>query len=66
MSKIKSKLCDDLIKYDLVKPYYVINHSFTDNGERDLDKVIISKDNILPCLTTRPDILGVVIDEQET
>ena len=29
-----------------------------------LENLIVSTDGIFPCLTTRPDTLGVVIDEE--
>lgn len=58
---IKQKVINELIKKGIIKPYFVINHSYTDNGERDLNRLIIAKDNISPCLTTRPDTLGMGI-----
>ena len=33
-------------------------------GGRDINNLIVSTDGIFPCLTTRPDTLGVVIDEE--
>lgn len=60
-SEIKSKLCNDLISNNLVKEFDVIEHSFTDGGGRDIKKLIVSTNNIFPTLTTRPDVLGVVV-----
>ena len=46
-----------------VKEFDVINHSYTDSGERVVSKTIISTNGIFPTITTRPDTLGVVVDE---
>ena len=54
---------NNLIKSGLVKPFYVVEHSYTDNGGRDLENLIVSTDGIMPCMTTRPDCLGVVVYE---
>lgn len=51
MNKIKKKIVNDILSSGLVKPYDIIEHSYTDG--------------VLPSMTTRPDTLGVVIDEQE-
>lgn len=59
-SKLKTDICNELIAKNKVKPFYVINHSYTDNGVRDIEKIIITKNGIMPTITTRPDILGVV------
>ena len=56
---IKKKVINDLLKSGLVKPYDVVEHSYTDNGKRELKNLIVSKDGIFPCMTTRPDCLGV-------
>lgn len=66
MSKIKKDFVNSLLASGLLKPYYVIDHSYTDGGMRERERAIISTDNILPCITTRPDTMGVVvIDEEE-
>lgn len=52
-----------LIQSGLAKPFYVIEHSYTDNGNRELESLIVSTDGIMPCMTTRPDCLGVVVYE---
>lgn len=63
MKNIKTELCIRVLTSGCVKPYDVIVHSYTDGGTRDLDRVIVSTNGIMPALTTRPDILGVVVDE---
>ena len=62
---IKTKTINELLKCGLVKPYDIINHSYTDGGGRMLENLIVSTNGIFPCLTTRPDTLGVVVNEQE-
>lgn len=62
---IKIKTINELLKSKLVKPYDIINHSYTDGGGRMLENLIVSTNGIFPCLTTRPDTLGVVVNEQE-
>lgn len=68
---MKQKLCNDLIKNGVVKENYVINHSYTNglngknpNSRQTLDDYIETTDNSSPCLTTRPDTLGVVVREE--
>lgn len=57
---------NDILSSGLVKPYDIIEHSYTDGGERDIGKLIKSTDGVLPSMTTRPDTMGVVvIDEEE-
>ena len=65
MNKIKKKIVNDILSSGLVKPYDIIEHSYTDGGERDISRLVKSTDGVLPSMTTRPDTLGVVIDEQE-
>ena len=67
---MKEKLCDALIENDIVKENYVVNHSYTNglngknpNSRVKLEDYIETTDNTSPCLTTRPDTLGVVIKE---
>ena len=62
---IKAKIINDLIQSGLLKPYYVVEHSYTDNGERNLERLIVSTNGIFPCLTTRPDTLGIVKEANE-
>ena len=62
---IKTKTCNEFIKSGFAEPYVVIDHSYTDGGGRDMEKLIESKDNICPCLTTRSDTLGVVVIYEE-
>lgn len=63
--KLKRKLCNYLIMNNLVKPYQVINHSYSSNrmggGYAKHDKHI----NICPTLDTRCDCLGVVVYERD-
>ena len=63
-SKIKADLCHQLISLGKVKEFDVIEHSFTDNGQRDLDRLVVSKDGIFPTLTTRPDCLGIAVKKK--
>ena len=57
---IKKKVINNLLDSGLVQPYDVIEHSYTDNGKRDLEDLIVSQDGVFPCMTTRPDCLGAV------
>lgn len=65
---MKTKLCNYLIENGVVKENYVINHSYTNgltgknpNSRQTLEDYIETTDNSSPCLTTRPDTLGVVV-----
>ncbi len=63
---LKEKLCDDLIESGTVKGGEIINHSYTNsekkqNSRLELENFIERTDGIMPTLTTRPDILGVVV-----
>lgn len=58
MKNLKKELCENLIKGGYVKLYDVVEHNYTDNGTRDLLKLIISTNGILPSMTTRPDTMG--------
>ena len=66
MNKIKTQVVRKILNSGLVKPYDVVEHSYTDNGKRELKNLIVSKDGIFPCITTRPDTLGVVIINEKT
>ena len=60
-SQLKAELCHQLISQHKVKEFDVIEHSFTDNGTRNIDKLVVSTDGIFPTITTRPDCLGIVV-----
>lgn len=60
-SKIKNKLSRNLLENGKVKEFDVINHSYTDSGERVISKTIISTNGIFPTITTRPDTLAIVV-----
>lgn len=62
MNKIKTKIVKQLLDSGLLKPFDVVEHSYTDNGSRDLSRLIISTNGILPAMTTRPDTMGVVVE----
>ena len=64
-SKLKSKLSKKLLESGKVKDFDVIEHSFADNGDRDIDRLIVSTDGIFPTITTRPDVLGVVVNDKD-
>lgn len=64
-SKIKSDLCKQLLSQGLVKLYDVVEHSYTDGGGRNIERLVVSTNGIFPCITTRPDTLGVVVDEEK-
>ena len=64
MKHIKTKVIKELLNSGLVKPYDIVEHSYTDNGARDLTKLVVSTNGIFPCITTRPDTLGVVIENE--
>lgn len=62
---IKRKICNEFVKSPYATPYCVIDHSRTDNGTRDLKNLIETNNGIAPCLTTRGDILGIVIEDMK-
>ena len=64
MKKIKTKIVKQLLDSGLVKPFDVVEHSYTDNGSRDLTRLIVSTNGIFPAMTTRPDCLGVVVENE--
>lgn len=57
---IKKKVINKLLDSGLLQPYDVIEHSYTDNGKRGLENLVVSKNGVFPCMTTRPDCLGTV------
>lgn len=66
---MKEILCDELVKQNVVKRGYIINHSYTNglcgknpNSRQTLEDYIESKNGIMPTMTTRPDCLGVVVE----
>lgn len=65
---LKTKLCNNLIQSGILKESDVINHSYTNglcgknpNSRQNLEDYI-ETNNIMPTLTTRPDVLGVVVN----
>lgn len=59
---LKEKLCDELIENNIVNDGDVINHSYTNSEQRDtLEKYVESTDGIMPTLTTRSDVMGVMV-----
>lgn len=63
---LKEQLCDNLIEQGIVKGGEIINHSYTTSEQRDtLDKYIESDNGIMPTMTTRADILGVVVSNDK-
>ena len=67
---LKKQLCNKLIESGILEENYVINHSYTNglngknpNSRQTLEDYIETKDNTSPTLTTRPDVLGVVVQE---
>lgn len=68
---LKNRLCNDLVKSGLVKEFDVVDHSYTNglngknpNSKQKLEDYIVTTDNSMPCLTTRPDNLGVVVKNE--
>ncbi len=60
----KQQLCDYMIENNLVEPYDVINHGYTEHRFKsinDNNNIVMSK-NIAPTITTRPDELGVTVE----
>lgn len=68
---LKTILCNKLVQSGIMKENYVINHSYTNglngknpNSRQTLEDYIETTNNIMPTLTTRPDVLGVVVDDK--
>ena len=59
----KEQLCDYMVENNLVEPYDVINHGYTDYRFKSLEnnKDIVMTKNMAPTITTRPDELGVAV-----
>lgn len=64
-TNLQNELCDKILDKDLVEPYDVINHSYSQRKIQDIeqDKGIRISHNISPTLTTRGDTFGVTIPE---
>lgn len=62
--KMKSDLCNYLIKNKCVKEYDVIRHSYTTSRIKGEMKDI-QQNNICPTLDTRCDCLGVVVKDEK-
>ena len=66
---LKEQLCDRLVESGLLKVGTVINHSYTNglngknpNSRQCLKDYIESENGICNCLTTRPDVLGIAVE----
>ena len=51
MNNIKTKIISQLLKSGKLKTFDIVEHSYTDNGSRSLDRLIISTNGILPAMT---------------
>lgn len=67
---MKEKLCDKLVESGILKENDVVNHSYTNgltgknpNSRQKLEDFIETRDGIMPCMTTRPDTLGIVVKD---
>lgn len=70
---LKEQLCDKLIESGLLKEGMVINHSYTNglngknpNSRQSLEDYIESTNGVCNCLTTRPDVLGIAVEDLAT
>ena len=67
-SKLKSELCEKLLRGGQLRPYDVIVHSYTNNrlnnGTKNMNRIQNQDNNIAPTLTTRCDCLGVVVKDE--
>lgn len=70
---LKEKLCDRLVESGLLKVGDVINHSYpgglngkNPNSRQTLNDFIESQNGICNTLTTRPDVLGIAVDDLTT
>ena len=66
--KMKEKLCDELVESGLLNDGTVINHSYTNglcgknkNSRQTLEDYIESNNGVMPCVTTRPDTMGIEV-----
>lgn len=69
---LKEKLCDRLVESGIVKEYDTINHSYTnglcgknEKSRQTLEDYIETTDNTMNTLTTRPDVMGVVVKDEQ-
>lgn len=65
-SKLKSDLCNELIKRELVEEGDMIYHSYTNNrlnNIRPINTTQNSNKDLSASLTTRADTLGVVVND---
>lgn len=60
---LKEQLADEIIESGIAKGGEVINHSYAVNRMTSGRRTIESDDGIMPTITTRPDTLGVVVDQ---
>ena len=65
---MKEKLCDELVESGLLNDGTVINHSYTNglcgknkNSRQTLEDYIESNNGVMPCVTTRPDTMGIAV-----
>ena len=70
---LKEQLCDRLVESGLLKVGTVINHSYTNglngknpNSRQTLEDYNENEDGICNTLTTRPDVLGVAVEDLTT
>lgn len=68
---LKEQLCDKLVESGILKENDVVNHSYTNGltgknprSRQKLEDFIETRDGIMPCMTTRPDTLGVEVNEE--
>lgn len=65
---MKEQLCDYLVENNMVEPYDVINHGYTDHRFETINqgKDLVMSKNMAPTITTRPDELGVAVENEGT
>lgn len=61
--QLNKKLCNFLIENKLVEENDVIKHAYSTSRMNDYDKRLVEGKNMMCTLTTRPDMLGVVVNE---
>lgn len=61
----KQELCNYLIKNNLVKEMDIIKHSYSNERLMNWDKRGVESNNMMPCLSTRPDCFGIAVNEIE-
>ena len=67
---LKEKLCDVIKKSGIVKAGDIINHSYTNglcgknpNSRQSVEDFVEATNGVCICLTTRPDTMGVVVEQ---